>query len=80
MLREKPIYFIGRVLVNSPKKKQLAKIALVNSPNYFGQVAKFLWSTRQIPLVNSPKNNTSDYHQQQFFNISNDFRSIDTIA
>ena len=44
-----------RVLVNSPKN-QLAKIALVKSPNYFGQLAKFLWSTRQIPLVNSPKN------------------------
>ena len=44
-----------RVLVNSPKN-QLAQIPFTNSPNYFGQVAKFLWSSRQIPLVNSPKN------------------------
>ena len=55
------------------KKKKLAKIAFANSPNYFSQVAKLLWSTRQkiirqIILVKSPnsfgqlaKNNNSDY-------------------
>ena len=42
------------VLVNSPKN-HLAKITLVKSPNNFGQLVKWLWSTRQIPLVNLPK-------------------------
>ena len=65
------IYIYIWVLVNSPKN-QLAKIAFTNSPNYFGQVAKFLWSTRQIPLVNSPKIIILTSMNNNFINVLNE--------